>query len=220
MGYALRTGLSCCSVADRLLFLDIDRDRYFALAPPTEKMLQKLLARRPLDAMDEQKLQALIDSGVIVITVDPDQSVVPCPPLPAPETSLLDRPGAPRTTFGTLAAALAITVSLYRVKHRPLRQNLEAAVAQRRELGRATENDLSQMGWNYHRAGRLITTHDRCLAQSLALMRAITGKDGTAKLVLGVMLGPFAAHCWVQHGRTVVNDYVDRVRCYTPILVL
>jgi hypothetical protein len=39
-------------------------------------------------------------------------------------------------------------------------------------------------------------------------------------VVLGVQLGPFSAHCWVQHEDRLVNDRVDMVRTFTPILVL
>jgi hypothetical protein len=39
-------------------------------------------------------------------------------------------------------------------------------------------------------------------------------------LVLGVRMMPFAAHAWVQDGDTVLNDTVDYVSAYTPILVV
>jgi len=41
-----------------------------------------------------------------------------------------------------------------------------------------------------------------------------------ADLVVGVRLNPFAAHSWVQAGSHVLNDRMDSVRTYTPVLVL
>ncbi len=38
--------------------------------------------------------------------------------------------------------------------------------------------------------------------------------------VFGVKTEPFDAHCWVQHGEIVLNDAPDRVRQYSPILVV
>ena len=39
-------------------------------------------------------------------------------------------------------------------------------------------------------------------------------------LVFAVMTRPFAAHCWVQLDETVLNDRLDHVRKFTPILVV
>ena len=38
--------------------------------------------------------------------------------------------------------------------------------------------------------------------------------------VIGVSLYPFAAHSWVQCGTALVNDRLDRVRHFTPILTI
>jgi hypothetical protein len=38
--------------------------------------------------------------------------------------------------------------------------------------------------------------------------------------VFGVQTLPFGAHCWVQLGDTVINDTVEHVRGYTPIMMV
>jgi hypothetical protein len=35
-----------------------------------------------------------------------------------------------------------------------------------------------------------------------------------------VKLEPFGAHCWIQDDDTVLNDTVEVVRQYTPVLVV
>jgi hypothetical protein len=38
--------------------------------------------------------------------------------------------------------------------------------------------------------------------------------------VFGVQADPFLAHCWVQQAGFVFNDQPDRVRAFSPIMVV
>jgi hypothetical protein len=38
--------------------------------------------------------------------------------------------------------------------------------------------------------------------------------------VFGVQTRPFAAHCWLQHENIVLNDTVEHVTRYTPIMTV
>ena len=51
------------------------------------------------------------------------------------------------------------------------------------------------------------------------MTRYLIGLGIEANLVLGVRRKPWAAHAWVQAGNTVLSDYCDIVRPFTPILV-
>jgi hypothetical protein len=66
---------------------------------------------------------------------------------------------------------------------------------------------------------RLWSAENRCLPRSLALANALRNAGGAARLVIGVRLNPFAAHAWVQDGAIVLNDTLDHVLLFTPILV-
>lgn len=70
-----------------------------------------------------------------------------------------------------------------------------------------------------HLGRRLWSSQDRCLPRSLALTYALRKAGSNADLVLGVSLNPFAAHAWVQEGDVVLNDALDHVLLFTPILV-
>lgn len=61
---------------------------------------------------------------------------------------------------------------------------------------------------------------DRCLPRSIALALSLARRKLSAHLVIGVKLAPFAAHCWVQSGAEVLNDSLEEVQRYSPILVL
>ena len=59
-----------------------------------------------------------------------------------------------------------------------------------------------------------------CLFDSLALMLFLLRSGIHAQWVFGVREDPFGAHCWIQCGPVVLNEYLDRTRLYTPIMVV
>lgn len=66
----------------------------------------------------------------------------------------------------------------------------------------------------------VFTAHDRCLHDSLTLLRFLASENFHARWVIGVKVRPFGAHSWVQLGDTVLNDQHEHVRHYRPILVV
>lgn len=65
-----------------------------------------------------------------------------------------------------------------------------------------------------------LTTHDRCLHDSLTLVHFLAGQGLFPRWIIGVRAHPFGAHSWVQSGSLVLNDLPERVRRYQPILVV
>ena len=59
-----------------------------------------------------------------------------------------------------------------------------------------------------------------CLFDSLALMLFLLRSGIHAQWVFGVREDPFGAHCWIQCGPVVLNEYLDRTCLYTPIMVV
>lgn len=59
-----------------------------------------------------------------------------------------------------------------------------------------------------------------CLFDSLALVEFMARLELYPDWVFGVMEAPFAAHCWVQGGGYVINDEAERIRAYTPIMLV
>jgi Transglutaminase-like superfamily len=57
-----------------------------------------------------------------------------------------------------------------------------------------------------------------CLFDSLALLEFLAGYRFHPRVVFGVVADPFQAHCWLQDGSTVINDELERVGRYKPIL--
>jgi hypothetical protein len=59
-----------------------------------------------------------------------------------------------------------------------------------------------------------------CLFDSLALLEFLASYRAYPRIVFGVVADPFQAHCWLQQGGIVINDSLERVSRYTPILCL
>jgi len=66
----------------------------------------------------------------------------------------------------------------------------------------------------------LLTAHEKCLFDSLALISFLAADGLFPHWVIGVKTAPFGAHSWVQAGATVLNDQHEYVRAFTPILVV
>jgi hypothetical protein len=61
---------------------------------------------------------------------------------------------------------------------------------------------------------------DACLFDALALSEFLSAYDIYPHWVFGVQGRPFAAHCWLELDGLVLNDTVDHVKRYTPIMVV
>jgi hypothetical protein len=59
-----------------------------------------------------------------------------------------------------------------------------------------------------------------CLFDSLALLEFLASYRAFPQIVFGIVADPFQAHCWLQEGEVVINDSLERVGRYTPILCL
>lgn len=70
----------------------------------------------------------------------------------------------------------------------------------------------------YSRLRVIATGPGQCLFDSLALKLFLAKYGLFPQWIFGVRLNPFAAHCWLQHGETLVNDSLDFVGRFTPIM--
>jgi hypothetical protein len=82
------------------------------------------------------------------------------------------------------------------------------------------ERTLAAVATAFARLRYVATAHDKCLTRSLALAGRLLDTGMAPDLVIGVKLQPFAAHAWVQCDGRLVNDRLDIVCDFTPILVV
>lgn len=206
--YRLRADLSFCQIGARAVFLDLSASRYFLLeGEGAEHLVAFAEGRANGHAIAWLAAQGLIEHG------DALPMRIHAPP---PLTSLHDGGlGKPRTWL--LIEAIA---GQARAKRRLASRSLGALLEPSRPAD--TEADLDRcrpIVAAVERASRYRDATDQCLVRGLS-MRAMLARRGlSVDLIIGVML-PFAAHCWIQSGTTVLSDPLDRVANFTPLLTV
>ncbi|MES2326209.1 MAG: lasso peptide biosynthesis B2 protein [Pseudomonadota bacterium] len=212
----LQLHVSFALVDDRAIFLDVRRDRYFALDEAAAEAFADLRADADCQCSDE-RTETLLATGLFARSPEPLR--IRSATIGAPERDLPDD-GA-RPALRDLIQILFLAVRY----HRGVRQQpLETVIAKRRRTPAKTSKGphaaTLALAQRFLRARALVPIKPVCLQDSLALHDWLAAHDAPSSLVLGVRLDPFAAHCWVQHGDIVLNDAADRVAPYTPILVV
>lgn len=215
--WRLSETVTACVAADRILFLDLARDRYFALPPVQNDLLIGWL-NRPDDQWLAERCRAALSRSRIL---DPRlaSTVVPAVcaigrPSPIDSEPLKRVPVRP----GSLSRIAKAVVSAWR----DVRSNPLATVLARRtgrdEPSVANRSALQLKLAEFRSARPLIPVPRVCLHDCLALIDWLGPQRAGVELVLGVSALPFAAHCWVQADGRVLDDHPESPSRYQPIL--
>lgn len=217
MGYQLRPGLSFCAIGTRILFLDVPADRYFCLSDNAGAAFGSLIASRTLAPEEASQVAAMTRSGLLLVSSDP---ALPQPPRHVPP--IREIPIDPAIAgVGAVAIMTGLQIAAATaVRFAGLAKTL-SALRRRRDLARS-RGDSAVIGHvaAARRATLLLSSQDRCLSRSIALAWQLFPLSTATRIVIGVKLRPFEAHCWVELGDRLVNEQPDHVRAFTPILVL
>lgn len=209
MAWALPEHVHFCIAAGRVVFLDTRRDRYFALPEAASETFQSWCAtsaRAPLPA----PLLVLEREGLLFGSAR--RSAVRATAHAAPSKEAADRRSW-RAAFNHAPTNLGALITV----RRALRQGLQTALDRITPPTRpdvAAQDLLPAYLWTRDRLPR----RPKCLFDSLALLDFLHAENAAATIVLGIKAVPFAAHCWVEHRGVVLNDRLDRVATFTPIL--
>ena len=222
MGFMLREGLFCCETGGHFVFLDIKRDRYLALDREAERSFRRWFERKPLSTEDDAALHRLAGSGLLGAAPNGARAQL-CFAPPLPERSLIDEQHRP-VRAGALAHALGrLALGALELRRSSLESSLERL--KRRKAGVAEPSGraacaLPRVAAAFKHSAFIASSLDRCLPRSLAIAHVLLDLNVRPMLVIAVRLQPFGAHCWVQHECTLVNESLDNVRNFTPILVV
>lgn len=199
-----RPGTAWCVIDRTAVFLDIGEDRYFRLAET-----------------ENERFLAGAGSGL----AGPHQPA--SFPLPSSwQPPLRRNPAMDEGQFrlGDVAGALWMQ---RRVERRLAARSFERVLTELRDTldsrspaGSMEPERAARQIRAFQLARLLRTGADRCLPRSIALALCLARHRCRAHVVLGVKLAPFAAHCWAQSHDEVLNDELEEVRRYTPIIVL
>lgn len=219
MRYALREGLSFCRVEDRLLFLDLPADRYFCLTRDAERSFAQLCDADWNSQDDDPRLAGFVRKGLLVRS-DTAQLPATCPAPHAASQSLAGTT-PPARASDTISAMLHLALAPLELRTFGLAGALaRAGHRKRRAPGLEGAARIVRIAAGFEACNAIVSAHDRCLPRSLAIAHALTRTGARPELVLGVKLGPFKAHAWVQCEDMVINERVEVTRLFTPILVI
>ena len=221
MSLRLRDDLHWCECAGRIVFLDVTADRYFCL-PARAYASFLALASGQAEQADTERLSMLFDRGFLVRSASRDSFQQPA----AIDSPVRDVVGGTAPQNGAKALMGALWWELHAAKQlrtrrlcdvierasRPVRVPI-ASPDRREEAIRSIAAAADAIAF-------VTRSHDRCLVRALAVHSACQARGVCAKLVIGVIAHPFAAHSWVQIDDSVLVGGYEHARLYTPILVI
>ncbi len=198
-----RPDTAWCRIGNQLVFLDIAGDRYFRLPEEENRGLIETLNH---------------NSG-------PRWHQPPRFTLPADWSEPLGS-AKPAREFRLTLVAKALWVQR-RIEKRITSRSLMTVLCELSELIETHTQpspELSVEGQAmvsaFEQARLIRTAADRCLPRSIALSICLASSGDRSRIVIGVRTPPFGAHCWTQKGSEVLNDSLEEVRRFEPILVV
>jgi hypothetical protein len=222
--YLLRDGVYVAEVGRKAIFLDLNADRYQAID-------RALFRSLPLVGWNEDQtasfgtsrddaLNRLVEKGLLTNDAQAGRPVRQVARPTATRHLIADRNATGRiertlTFVRMLRTAVASDRSLKRKSLQSCIEKLQTAKA-------ACGLNPTLPPWlPYYLHARFYYPADLiCLRDSFLTMNMLVRAGIAADWVFAVQADPFKAHCWVQVGDTVINDNVETVARFTPILVV
>jgi hypothetical protein len=229
--YALARHVFVCMQGEHVVFLDVRQDRYFALEAAITSGLGQLVSGWPVASLDsagtsDSVLSLLMEKGILIDTHNDGKDAAPVD-VPVCRIELVadtfdesPRVGL-RAMFRFVRAAFIARLLL---KNRSLEYVVERARVRRER------RSTSPRAFDARRAHDLVARYaalrpfffsakDACLLDALALSEFLAAYRLFPRWVFGVQARPFAAHCWLQDDDVVLNDTIEHVKRYTPIMM-
>lgn len=230
--YGLPLHVFMCCVPGGVVFLDLKRDRYCAVAAEDAQAVAPLVrdwptAPRPdcLPTDTEVAAQELLQSGLIVPWGPSAKSAAPvC--TPTIDTLIAHRVHRPRVRLRDLARFIVACVSAgLALRFLPFERVVKRAVTRKKRAGNSAPSADAQSIADTVAIFRLLrvylfTAKDRCLFHSLALVNFLAYYRIFPTWILGVKTAPFTAHSWVQAGQVVLDFSAEDALFYTPIIAI
>jgi hypothetical protein len=239
--YLLAPHVFPCVSGQHVVLMDLERDKYVAVVPAHR--LARWVRGWPVDAaqasgaLDDPDGDAdaivsqLLAHGMLVTDPHLGKPAVPVT-IARPQRTLVEfdfdiRPRASaahllRFARSCLRAQLSLKLSPIQSIVEAVRERKARLDARRaRKAEPAGRRDVRLLVTAFIRLRPLFyTLRAACLLDSLTLLHFLSADGICPDWVFGVKTEPFDAHCWVQQGEVLLNDIPDRVRQYSPILVV
>ncbi len=210
----LADGVHAVQIADDFVFLDVAADAYFCLGGVSDVIA--LAPGGEIDVRHDETAEQLLEGGLLSPRMIPDRP----PPPPKPAASSW-RQGANRAApLDVCLSALAVTLSVRRdFANRSFAALLEDPGPNGLQSGEPSAA-LLEAAAQFEHLRPWAPLHGECLLRSYHLHAFLRARGFDALWVFGVRTWPFNAHCWLQVGRTVLDDDLERLAAYAPILAV
>lgn len=223
MFFSLRDNLHHCTASGRTIILDIEADRYLALPPGMDEAFRRAAGGEACGSDDVRLLQSLVVRGMLI-----EQAQAPLGDcsirIVRASRDVIASAGEHPGPSMLAQVAVAQCVVAWRIRFRGLPAIIRDMESRKLAAGAggAERHDHEYAGINaaFEALDLVFRRSDRCLVRSLAFICICLRRGFTPSLVFGVQASPFSAHCWVQQGEAVLNDTIENVRPFTPIMAV
>jgi hypothetical protein len=206
-----------------LVFLDVGQGSYFCLASSADKWTA---AANGAITLGDPHLAEQLLAGGLIRSSSADHGLAGGEPLPAQGQDLGERElfSARRRPTAARTAKIAIRTAIDGAlvfSRRGFGQLIAMAREERRSGGEPRPSAAMIEAVNaFQDALVWVPRPGECLFRSFTLLRHLRREGFDARWVFGVRTWPFHAHCWLQAGDTVLEDTLDRLLPFTPILAV
>lgn len=210
----LRPNVYAAQLGRDIVLLDAQRGEYFCLPDAAGEF--ELGGSHSARILDPELAR---DADAMGLIGDGHVTPVRWPPEPVADLwRVADRPLQPREVVDGLSA---FGVVLRRYYRSGFPQLLDHAVKRRRSeaITRVTPELIRQVQ-AFHQILPWAPFQGVCLYRSFFLLAFLRRRALDATWMFGVQTWPFEAHCWLQVGDVVLDDSIDHVRPFTPILAI
>lgn len=203
---------------DRSVVLDLAQDRYFAF---NAAMTRGVLANLGLETLAAPHEREAAAAQMAALGIDPD--LTPChempPPPPTRTVWATHRYETAREWSPGLADMIGLAETALRLRLTPLRRTI-AWTERRLAAAPLRSRSVSDTVDSYWGTRPWFPSKPICRMDAIAMALALARTGAAPRLVFGVRLDPFHAHCWVEAEGAIVNEAHEDVGQYTPIMVV
>ena len=228
--YLLSRDSYVCIADGYAVFLNLQRNEYKALTPADAQALSMVVEGWPVrsaaaaDNAPNTELAAELARGGLLTSND----VAGKSAVPVSVTPVIRMLGSGplsdvtwRERLSVVAAWGGATTMLRCLPLRVIVRHIGYRKARRRTTDALDTQLARRLTWAYViLQPKFFSRVDNCLRDSLTFVEFLALFGLYPDWIFGVRMNPFVAHCWVQQGNLVLNDSVDYVHEFTPIMAV
>lgn len=210
-----------CVIGGRAIFLDLRRNRYFALPSRTNGAFVTIAGERSLGAITTSVFDQIAVGAMPSGLGFAGSHTMNSSKIATPESDRLAAQDQAATSPAlVLLAWSAVAVAKILVQLCPLYRILSGLEKSRAKTVRHKDfANMDRIGAAFRKVHPFLRSDGNCLPLTLAFVWLCRRFGHSPALIIGVRVNPFSAHCWSQDGAIVLNDAYERVQPYLPILV-